>query len=147
MLTQNEADFLLNMHKLLTDNGIVNFPKTGEAKSLDLISEDGKEKFIIDINRKSTIKIKKCTYQKRYRTYIILLRLDIEGSPHTNPDGEVILGAHFHIYKEGFGDAWAYPIPTTITDPSDLIQTLIDFLNYCKVINIDQLKIQRGLLP
>lgn len=147
MLTQEEADLLLNMLKLLTDNGIIKFPETGEAKSLDLISENSKEKFIIDINRKSTIKVKKCTYQKRYRTCITLLRLDVDGSPHTNPNGEVILGSHFHIYKEGFGDAWAYPIPKVITDPSNLIQTLIDFLKYCKVINIDQLKIQGGLLP
>ena len=146
MLTQDEANLLLDMLKLLINKGLFKFPSVGQYETLDLVSESGKEKFIIDINRKGFIKISKCTYQERYQKEEILLRLDIDGPAHTNPDGRVISSNHIHIYREGFGDAWAFSIPDVFTDTSDLINTLIEFLEYCKVTNIEDLSIQGGML-
>ena len=147
MLTQAEVDLLLNMLKSLVDTGKLDFPRSGTSKELEVISQDGKEKFLIDINRKGRIKLSKCTYQERYRKYEVLLRLDIDGPAHTNPDGQEITGHHLHIYKEGYETKWAYQLPDQFTDPSDLIKTLIEFLQYCKVTNLNQLSIQGGIFP
>jgi hypothetical protein len=147
MLTQSEVDTLLNMLKRLVNEGTVNFPTPDGWKTLDVVSENGKEKFLIDINRKGKINLSKCTYQNRYRNYIILLRLDVGGPDHTNPDGEIIPTPHLHIYKENFNDTWAIPLPKELfTDTGNLIKTFIEFLEYCKIINIDRISIQEGLL-
>lgn len=146
MLTQVEVDLLLNMLKSLVDTGNLNFPSSGTSKELEVSSSDGKEKFLVDVNRKGRIKLSKCTYQNRYRKYEILLRLDIDGPAHTNPDGQEISGHHLHIYREGYETKWAYPLPENqFTDPKDLINTLMEFLEYCKVVNLEQLSIQGGI--
>lgn len=144
MLKQDEADKLISVLKRVRDNqNPINFPGVGEDNKVDLESEDGNEQFIVDINRKGTIRIaRKCTFQGRYRKYIPLLRLDIGGPDHTNPDGEEINGDHVHIFKEGYGDRFAIPLPPDITNPDDLIQTLIDFLSYFNTIDADKLDIQ-----
>jgi hypothetical protein len=52
----------------------------------------------------------KGTYQNRARYVVVLVRLDFGGKPHRNPDGEEIASPHLHIYREGVGDKWAYPV-------------------------------------
>jgi hypothetical protein len=137
MLPQAKADLLLELVKLLVDRGTIEFPNTGELKQLHLTSDDGRESFIVDVNRKGRIKISKCTYQERYQVLEILLRLDIDGPPHDNPDGATVPCPHLHIYKEGFADKWAYPInPTEFTNTGDLVTTLKEFLEYCNVKDI-----------
>lgn len=147
MLSQEEANRLLEILKKISNKKEFDFPAFGQYRTIELISEDGKEEFIIDVNRKGyIIKTNKCTYQNRYRNDIILLRLDINGPDHTNPDGERIKGSHLHIYKEGFGWSYAYPIPEEILSGSvNLIELLINFLNYCKVVNLNDLTIRGGL--
>lgn len=135
MLTQSEIDLLLDMLKKLVDKKPIKFPKFGESRQLDLVSQTGKEKFIVDINRKGKIKISKCTFQNRYMRDIVLLRLDLDGPEHTNPDGVEIPPNHLHIYREGYETRWAYPIPKEVfSNPDDLVTTLIEFLQYCKVV-------------
>lgn len=147
MITQGEVDRLLKMVKKIINGGIINFPTPGDYSQIEIVSVNGKEKFLIDINRKGKIKISKCTYQERYRKDIILLRIDIDGPPHTNPDGRIISSNHIHIYKEGFGESWAYPLPSDIfTDTSDLIGILIEFLQYCKVENIHDIKVLERMI-
>jgi hypothetical protein len=114
-------------------------------KQLEVKSEDGREAFIIDVNRKGKIKISKCTYQERYQSIEILLRLDIDGPTHENPDGAEVPCPHLHIYKEGFAAKWAHALPAgEFTDTSDLASTLKDFLRYCKVRDIPD--VQRGVI-
>ncbi|WP_151208784.1 DUF6978 family protein [Paenibacillus yonginensis] len=85
----------------------------------------------IDVNRKGTINVKKRTFQTRYQKSIVLLRLDISGSPHRNPDDEVIECPHLHSYREGYGTSWAYPIDgKTFSNLENLAQALKDFLVY-----------------
>jgi hypothetical protein len=137
MLSQANADLLLKLVKVLDDRGTIEFPRPGEIKQLQLKSEDGRESFIVDVNRKGRIKISKCTYQERYQVVEILLRLDIDGPPHDNPDGTTVPCPHLHIYKEGFADKWAFPVnPTAFMDTCHLVTTLKDFLEYCKVKDI-----------
>lgn len=131
-ISQEEADQLMTLIKKLENMEPIQFPKARESKELNTQSLDGRIQFIIDINRKGgRFKPKKCTYQTRYRRSIILLRIDLEGPPHQNPDGEIIPCPHIHIYKEGYNTRWAYPLSLQLkTDPTDLVSVLIDFLKY-----------------
>jgi len=81
----------------------------------------------------------------RYKNIQNLIRIDLEGPPHDNPDGTVVECPHIHIYKEGYDLTWAYPLDEKLqTDPSDLITVLIDFLKYTNVNNCNQYSIQEG---
>ncbi|NLJ24469.1 MAG: hypothetical protein GX354_03450 [Firmicutes bacterium] len=123
----------------------MDFPAEGQQRTLDLVSEDGKEQFVVDIYR-GRINIAKCTYQKRYKREIPLLRLDVEAHPHTNPDGTVIGPNHLHIYMEGYGDKWAYELENEpFSDLRDLVTTLIEFLEKCRVVNLHEISIQGGV--
>ncbi len=110
-LTQIEADALIQMDKFRTDGAAWNFPYAGEKLAIPLTSADKRENFILDINR-GRIKLTQATFQNRARQAIVLLRLDIDGPPHTNPDGAELACPHLHIYREGYGTKWAYPIPS-----------------------------------
>ena len=144
MLSQDEADILLNILKRIRAfQSPFTFPSIGDSRQIELVSDDGRHEFIVDVNRKGYLGIsKRCTYQGRYRKDIILLRLDIAGPEHTNPDGTRVSGNHLHIYQEGYGDEIAIEIPPEIVNPDDLYQTLIDFLLYFKTIDADLLQIQ-----
>ena len=117
-LTQAEADMLIAMEKHCKDDQSWNYPTAGTKIEIPLISVDGKENFILDIS-KGKINIKKGKYQNRAHKLIVLIRLDFGGPPHRNPDGEEIPSPHLHIYREGFGDKWAYPIPNDIFSDMD----------------------------
>ena len=144
MLSQKEADALIEVLKEIKDlSGTFPFPQPGDHKKINLVSADGKHSFIVDINRKGYINfIKKCTYQGRYQKDIILLRLDINGPEHTNPDGEVLPGTHLHVYREGFGDRFAIAVPPDIGNTTDFVQTLIDFLVYFRTTNANSLEVE-----
>jgi len=65
---------------------------------------------------------------------IPLIRLDLGGAPHRNPDDEEISTPHLLIYKEGFGTKWAYTAPVDkFTDLDDVWQTYEDFIQYCNI--------------
>jgi len=144
MITQQEADYLLSLTKVIENPKKLKFPQPGEQKEISVLSIDGKEKFILDINR-ATIKLTKCTYQNRYRKDIVLLRLDLDGPSHTNPPelgGETIDCPHLHIFKEGFGDKWAVHMPDEFTNDMDLITELFEFSDYCKISNANETQLQ-----
>jgi hypothetical protein len=130
-----EASRLLNALKQLIDTKPILFPILQSYLVLEANSTQTNDKFQIDVQRK-TLHVKKCTYQTRFKKSINLLRLDIEGSSHSNPDGKEVPCPHIHIYREGYDDKWAYPLRTKIdTDPNNLIQVLIDFLEYNNIHN------------
>jgi hypothetical protein len=157
VLTQFEADSLINLEKKRTTGAIYNFPQSGEILTIPIVSLDKREAFLIDINRKGRIRLTKCTYQERYRGMIILVRLDIDGSPHPNPEvsdvplpyllpynGQIIQCPHLHLYVEGFMDRWAISAPPDkFHNIKDLCATLDDFFRYCNII--EPPIIQRGL--
>jgi hypothetical protein len=132
-LTQSEADILLRMEKHCADlNGVWNFPNPGKSLTIDLTNSEKTEEFILDIQR-AQIKVTKATYQNRHQKTIVLARLDLDGPPHRNPDGEIVLCPHLHLYREGFGDKWAYPAPNNFTAPADLTVTLNQFFIYLNI--------------
>jgi hypothetical protein len=141
MLTQAKVDELLLLVKVLEKFGPIQFPPPGASQCLGLKSADGREEFAVDVNRRSRIKVTKCSYLERYQTTEILLRLDIDGPPHTNPDGVEVPCPHLHVYREGFADKWAHPAsPTDFENTSDLVKTLIDFLGCCNVEDIPDVR-------
>jgi MoaA/NifB/PqqE/SkfB family radical SAM enzyme len=142
-LSQSEADLLVAMPKKASTSTVYLFPQAGGKLIVELQSTDDTEQFILDINR-SRIKIGGVTYQNRAREIVILRRLDIEGPPHRNPDGEVIPCPHLHMYREGFGAKWAYPVPEdTFTNLADRARVLEDFLTAINTVEPPQ--IQMGL--
>ena len=144
------------MPKKRADEEVHNFPNRGEALEIPIISQDGRECFLLDVY-KGKIRLAKCTFQERYRDMFILVRLDVGGSPHPNPEvtsvpipyldpynGLEIQCPHLHIYVEGFNDKWAIPAPIqSFPQTSDLCSTLDDFFRYCNIV--EPPTIQRGL--
>lgn len=132
-LTQAEADALLALPKKAVSGEVYDFPAAGAKLSLPLISHDGREEFLLDL-RRGRIDVAKTTYQNRARRVVPLARLDINGRPHTNPDGQPVPRTHLHLYREKYGLTWASAVsPTQFSQPSDLAVALNDFLRFCNV--------------
>jgi len=142
-LTQSEAEALIAMPKFKESDQVYNYPSLGGSISVPLISSDKRERFLLDISH-GQINLSKVKYQNRARQVCILLRLELGGSPHTNPDGAVIPCPHIHIYRENYGDKWAIPIPKDhFTDTSDYWTVFQEFVNYCNIKVLPD--IQKGL--
>ena len=109
-LTQSEADFLIQMPKHRTDDLALDLPDLGGKISVPLTSDDRRESFLLDVSR-GRIDLLRAKYQNRGRQTVILVRLDLGGAPHRNPDGEDIQCPHLHIYRDGFADKWAQAPP------------------------------------
>lgn len=132
-LTQAEAGALILMEKHRMDDTRWDYPGLGGSISIPLVSWNKRENFRLDVSR-GHIDLLKGTYQNRAREIIVLVRLDFGGPPHRNPDGEDVPCPHWHLYREGFGDKWALPVPSDkFPNPADLWQTLEDFLRFCNV--------------
>jgi hypothetical protein len=143
-LLQAEADALIAMEKFRTDTKLWNWPNPSERVTIPLMSADKRESFILDITR-ARIKVTKATYQNRARQAIVLMRLDLDGPPHTNPDGQEILCPHLHVYREGFGTKWAFPLPSSYPQPpaADLLTMCSAFMVDCRIV--DPPEFQEGL--
>ena len=131
------------MEKHRTSDDHSGFPMGGESVSLPLQSADGREQFLLDMSR-GRIDLRKVKMQNRGRKVVVLVRLDLGGAPHRNPDGEEVGTPHIHVYQEGYGDKWAFPVPRdSFRELTDVWTTLADFLRYCNVTQPPH--ISRGL--
>lgn len=150
-VTQAEIDALLALQKRLKSAGEILFPMHGHELQMEAVDCcDGRETFTIVVNRKQkkVVKLSKCTYQKQHPRADILLRLDIDGPTHENPDGVEVPCPHLHICREGYGDGWAYPVPLPAGDfrnTSDIVDVLVEFLRYCRFIDTPH-SIKRAVL-
>lgn len=133
MLTQLEADQYLQMAKhFIQPPATITIPP-GTDESHELASADDRERFLLDIWR-GTLRLTKFKFQNRVRTSIVLVRLDIDGAPHTNPDGQRLAGTHLHLFTEGYEDRWARAIdPKIFTSLNDPAATFQEFCSYCKI--------------
>ncbi len=143
MLTQAEADALIAMQKRFSSPATISLP-AGTDQTHDLIGVGRNEKFLLDLSR-GTIRLSKVKFQTRGRSVIVLVRLDLDGGPHTNPDGSHVGKTHIHLYREGFDDKWAYTIdPTIFSTPGDIEETFNSFCEYCNIGEVPNF--QEGLL-
>lgn len=142
-LTQAEADELIAMEKHFIGDEKYNWPSLGTKLAIPLQSVDRREEFVLDIAT-SALKLSKLTIQNRARVTTVLVRLDVDGRPHRNPDDSEIGCPHIHLYREGFADKWAYSLPKDIfTDLSDKQVIYSEFARYCKIVLLPVL--ERGL--
>lgn len=142
-IPQAEADALIAMEKRCLEKKSWLFPEPGGRLSIALTSADKRENFILDVNR-FEIKLTKATYQNRGRQAIILMRLDLDGPPHRNPDDQEIQCPHLHVYREGYGDKWAFAAPIDrYPNVQDLFSTFDAFMRHCNITEPPQ--IERGL--
>lgn len=142
-ITQAEADALIAMEKHRVNEDRSDFPMGGQSLVLPLQSPDKREQFLLDLSR-GRIDLLKVKMQNRGRQVVVLVRLDLGGAPHRNPDDEEIPAPHLHVYREGYGDKWAMPIPADrFTATADLWVTLEEFMRFCNVTQPPH--IERGL--
>ena len=132
-ITQDTADYLIRLEKLCPNNNTYSFPIVGGELRIPLFSEDNKEEFCLDISR-GRIQMEKTKFQTRSRKNIVLVRVDLAGPPHRNPDFTEIPCPHIHLYVQDYEDKWAYPLPDSFSVPTDVWQVLVDFYIYCNII-------------
>jgi hypothetical protein len=133
MLTQTEADLFMQMVKhFIRPPATISIPP-GVDDTYELAGPNNRETFLLDVSR-GTLRLSKLKYQNRVQTAVILVRLDVDGAPHTNPNGERLSGTHLHLFKVGFDDKWAYPVDhlifSTLNDPGT---TFHEFCAFCKI--------------
>ena len=133
MLTKAEADQLMAMTKhFVRSPATITIPR-GADNTYELTGPDDRETFFLDVWR-GTLRLTKLKFQNRARAVVVLARLDIDGAPHTNPDGQQLSGTHLHLFKEGYEDKWAYPVdPKVFTMPSDPGKTFQEFCSFCNI--------------
>jgi hypothetical protein len=142
-LTQAQADALIAMEKHRATENRSDFPMGGQSVVLPLQSADKREQFLLDLSR-GRIDLLKVKMQNRGRQVVVLVRLDLGGSPHRNPDDEEVPVLHLHLYREGYGDKWAVPVPVDrFRATGDVWTTLEDFMRYCNITQPPH--IDRGL--
>ena len=118
------------------NNETINLPAHNQKANLDVSSLDNRESFIVDIDRNGKIELKS-KIQERYNNNQILIRVEINGPPHTNPDGTTISRNHIHIYKEGYELSWAYELKDFSDDLfielKNFNNVFTDFCSYCNI--------------
>lgn len=142
-LTQAEADALLTMEKHRVNEEHHTFPTVGQALTVPLQSSDRREAFLLDLSR-GRIDLAKVMMQNRARQVVVLARIDLAGPPHRNPNYEEIPCPHLHVYREGFGDKWAKPLPSDLfSNPANAWTTFQEFMQFCRITQPPH--IERGL--
>jgi hypothetical protein len=144
MLSQSEADILLSLEKRFVAAPTIRLaPGVDETHDLVGALDTHEEHFLLDIwcGTKRTTKLK---YQTRGRKVFVLARIDIDGAPHTNPNGDRIDGTHIHLYREGYEDRWAWPLdPGQFSNVTDSQTLLADF---CRLCHIERSYVVQGAL-
>ena len=142
MLKQREADLQVSVPKIIVTkplqghsalSNVIDF-RAGADLVYALYSTDLRESFYLDLYRptKNPAKLK---VQLRAVSDDILVRLDVNGSPHTNPDRVRKGKTHLHTYREGDGDDWAETLdPALFSSPNDPVTAFTDFCRYCNII-------------
>jgi hypothetical protein len=136
VLTQAEADLLITLEKIATDETVWDFTGLGDNLRIPLISADKRENYFLDVWSSGKIFLKG-RLQNRARSSVILVRVDYGGHPHMNPDGVEVGSPHIHLYKEGMGVKFAFDLPKELFHhPEDKWDTLQAFMKYCNITKI-----------
>lgn len=140
-ITQLDFELLIKEEKVFSD--IITPISLGPPPlswTRELKSIDSNNVFLLDFYRGS-FELSRYTFNKRYRQSIILLRYD-NGGRHTNPDGVSFDGPHIHLYKEGYGDKFAYPISELNIQNSDAMEQVLNkILHFCNIKRIPSIEI------
>ena len=143
-LTTDEARKLVEMIKrsLVTE---VKFPDRGGKIKFDVIGDTKKDVFTIDIYRGKINPYKYDMGALIKKNGTMLLQLHISPSNvHTNPDGQKIVGNHWHVYTEEYGRAFAFPAEDISAD--EFVDNTISFLTKFNVVEQPNVLFQLELL-
>jgi len=145
MLTQAEADYLMDLEKQFVSDALLTFDAGSFRIVRELISLDGREKFLFDAQRGSLV-LKKLTFQERARVIVPLVRLDIGATlRHRNPNDTVVTGSHIHVYREGYDAKLAVPLAELsfhFRDSDNVVTTFEDFARYCHITRFPNIQEQ-----
>lgn len=129
MLTDEQAQAFIDMLKHIIDEPMdFDFTK----RVINIKDSDGREEYLLDIvpNR---FRPSKVSATLRMRKNVLLVRLDVDGPPHRNPDDTEIPCPHLHVYKQGYDLKWAYPLPPVFGDCVSLMDYLDSFCQHCHI--------------
>lgn len=142
-MTKDEFDRLIQLRKVFDDESVI-LPRAGDNGIFNLSSVSSRDKFILDVTRKSRIELSKFKIQTRNGiTKMPLVRVEFKASPHINPDGTRIGRNHIHVYRETDGDtgnlAWAYDIDSFFNERladngSEFMSVFELFCKYCNIV-------------
>ena len=121
------------MEKRRVSDQSIAFPLPRLKAFAKLESVDGREEFMLDMYF-GRVGFERFSIQLRARQTVVLARLELDGPAHENPDGARILTPHLHLYREGEGAGWAYPVPADeFTILSDRWVTWKEFMQFCNI--------------
>lgn len=144
-LAQHVADTLFAMEKHRVGENMISFVDLGQSENLELMSPDESERFLLDLSR-GRLSLSQVKLQNRARNSVVLARLELNGPRHRNPDGNFIASPHLHLYREGFGDSWAFPVPPQwFSDLGNELATFREFMSFCNITMPPNIKLQGGL--
>lgn len=139
-LKQEEIEYLLTLLKnTLVDS--INFPSKGKSEQFEVKALMSNELFNIRIYRGNVNRTKYNLGAIIARNSIPLLELHIgPGNRHTNPDGTVIEGSHWHIYSEEHGRTEAFLADEI--DSEKFVENTIAFLDKFNVFEKPEIYFQ-----
>ena len=139
-LKQEEIEYLLNMLKnSLVDS--INFPTKGTNEEFEVKSLTSNELFNIQIYRGNVNRTKYNIGAIIEKNSIPVLELHIgPGNRHTNPDGTVIEGSHWHIYSEKYGRTQAFLADNI--ESEKFVENTVAFLDRFNVIQKPEIYFQ-----
>lgn len=125
-------DLLFACFKILEDT-MIRLPTFGSQLIYTAIKyDDEREQFDLIINRKGFLNTNYLTYLLKSR-YGILIRLDIDGPPHDDREGNSVDTPHLHIFNEENGNGKHAVSLSSVTDIellNDITDSLIYFMEY-----------------
>lgn len=144
-LTQAEAIRLLEMLKTTLQDQI-SFPNKGESVEFDVRGDTNKDLFTIKIYRGKINRNKHEIGARIKKDNIMLLELHVSpGKPHVNPDGQKIIGSHWHIYSEEHYRRQAYPAADITA--GDFIDSTLKFFEKFHIVNQPTINYQLEIIP
>ena len=143
-LTQEEAERLLNMLKKSLIEEIA-FPEKGQSVEFDVIGSEKKDLFATRIYRGKINSTKYEIGARIKKDGIMLLELHVNPSTiHVNPDGEKIVGSHWHVYSEEYGRKQAFPADDIHSE--HFVENAILFMEKFNIIEKPSINLQLELV-
>lgn len=149
VVSQELISHLQEMDKFFHDNP-VKFAAIGSKRKFEVKGRMQSCTFTYDMNRTGSYE-HKVSLQLRYnRTNTTIIRLDINGPEHTNPDGTMTERDHVHVIREenGVFYEWGYNLlefnQILIKDTSDLYEIFHEFCRYNRIL-LDGVNIQESI--
>ena len=143
VITNDEAKELLEMLKHLFENEL-NFPTPGKKLEFEVVGENRHDVFVISIFR-GKIQSAKVNMDARIKVNGVML-LELHLNPtnvHQNPNGEKIVGSHWHIYTEEYGRSMAYEAADITSN--DFVENTLSFLRRFNVVEMPTINYQLEL--